>query len=429
MPTLRHYEAPDVETLLQRIHDELGPSATILELERVRRGGIGGFFAREHVEATVEVAVEVADAPTSVLDLAEAVNQEEEAQTTVSTESRMFSDVLADLVRHTGAAEAAGAQEGRSGGDDARRSAGRDATGPDAPIPAPRPGGRLLRSTPMGGRPGGEDLPAEQDAAKEEDPSGHGTPAAKEPARRVPAPPATKSAAQKRPRASRPRKDLARRGGEVTTAALGRLAALGLPGSLRPPQGATHLAAALRESLATVAPVIAPAPGPGDVVAAVGPLDAATALAREIAVTLAIPPNAVIFASPEPPANATPPWTCLSTPEMAERRRRNLRRKDVPAVVVVEFPVTARRSDWGRRMLAALDVESVWGCVSATVKPEDVAGWVVALGGLDGLALTDLDATETPAALLELAVAIHSLDGRPATPALWSEMLMERMRS
>ncbi len=130
-----------------------------------------------------------------------------------------------------------------------------------------------------------------------------------------------------------------------------------------------------------------------------------------------------------PPATATPPWTCLSTPERAERRRRNLRRKDVPAVVVVEFPVTARRSDWGRRMLAALDVESVWGCVSATVKPEDVAGWVVALGGLDGLALTDLDATETPAALLELAVAIHSLDGRPATPALWSEMLMERMRS
>ena len=48
---------------------------------------------------------------------------------------------------------------------------------------------------------------------------------------------------------------------------------------------------------------------------------------------------------------------------------------------------------------------------------------------MTGLALTDLEATETPAALLELAVAIHSLDGRPATPALWSEMLMERMRS
>ncbi len=38
-----------------RVREEMGPDATIVRAERVRTGGIAGFFAREHYELTVEV--------------------------------------------------------------------------------------------------------------------------------------------------------------------------------------------------------------------------------------------------------------------------------------------------------------------------------------------------------------------------------------
>lgn len=47
-------EADTIEDALARISAELGPDARILGAERVRRGGIGGFFARELVEVHVE---------------------------------------------------------------------------------------------------------------------------------------------------------------------------------------------------------------------------------------------------------------------------------------------------------------------------------------------------------------------------------------
>lgn len=43
-------EAPSAEEALTQLHDQLGASARIVEVRRIARGGIGGFFARELVE-------------------------------------------------------------------------------------------------------------------------------------------------------------------------------------------------------------------------------------------------------------------------------------------------------------------------------------------------------------------------------------------
>jgi len=87
----RCFEGPDTATVLARVNDELGPTARVVSAAKVRSGGIGGFFVREHVEVVVEVPDDLppdsSDADTaqgpllspaaSVLDLVEARNNAE----------------------------------------------------------------------------------------------------------------------------------------------------------------------------------------------------------------------------------------------------------------------------------------------------------------------------------------------------------------
>jgi hypothetical protein len=98
----QRFEGPDLESLLDRIRTDLGEQARIVAANRVRKGGVGGFFSREHYEVVVERdaeaeadadamaatavivdlderaddAVDLAARPSaaSVLELAEAVN-------------------------------------------------------------------------------------------------------------------------------------------------------------------------------------------------------------------------------------------------------------------------------------------------------------------------------------------------------------------
>ena len=65
--------------------------------------------------------------------------------------------------------------------------------------------------------------------------------------------------------------------------------------------------------------------------------------------------------------------------------------------------------------------------VDATRKTEDVAAWMHRLGGLDALAINDVDATVSPAAVLQLDVPVGRIDGRTASPALWAALLTERL--
>ncbi|HEY8721172.1 hypothetical protein, partial [Pengzhenrongella sp.] len=41
--------------LMLRVRTEMGPNAVVVKAERVRSGGVAGFFAKEHFELTVEV--------------------------------------------------------------------------------------------------------------------------------------------------------------------------------------------------------------------------------------------------------------------------------------------------------------------------------------------------------------------------------------
>ena len=61
MPKRLLLEGTDLDELMVRVRAEMGPNARIIQAERVRSGGVGGFFAREHYEVTVEVPDDAAD--------------------------------------------------------------------------------------------------------------------------------------------------------------------------------------------------------------------------------------------------------------------------------------------------------------------------------------------------------------------------------
>ncbi|HEX5534776.1 MAG TPA: hypothetical protein VFX33_13630 [Actinomycetales bacterium] len=104
-------EGPAIEPLLARVTAEHGPGARIVKAERIRTGGVAGFFAREHFEVTIEVDdrdVEVAAqaaahsaAPQGIDALVaaaeDAERQELPPHRLLSTESAAFAAVLTSL--------------------------------------------------------------------------------------------------------------------------------------------------------------------------------------------------------------------------------------------------------------------------------------------------------------------------------------------
>lgn len=64
MPSTRlQLEGPNLEDLLAQVRRQYGEGARILQAEKVRSGGLGGFFAREHFQIDVEIDDELTGAP------------------------------------------------------------------------------------------------------------------------------------------------------------------------------------------------------------------------------------------------------------------------------------------------------------------------------------------------------------------------------
>ena len=63
-------EGPDIRALLAQVREEHGPDARIVHAERVCSGGVGGFFAKQRFEVTVEIDGEGAGSGTTPEQLA-----------------------------------------------------------------------------------------------------------------------------------------------------------------------------------------------------------------------------------------------------------------------------------------------------------------------------------------------------------------------
>ena len=404
------YEGPDLEALLEQVRTELGTGTKIVSANKVRSGGIAGFFAKESFEVIVEhdgivlPAADLADDPTrsvrprdiapSLMDLVDQVSSEERAAAPrISTESEPFAAVMERVARDAGipappAADLAVDDEPDDISDAELVVPAPVAVAPPAPVPAPAP----VAVAPPAATAPAPPMPA------------------------APAPmPSSAPAVVPIPR--------------VTPAnQAGALVKMGLPAPLVPAIASAATAeAALRSSLSRLPAAPEMPKGIGSVVAVVGERQAALALARDLSAEAGLDPDAVTIATRKRLPARTPENLVINGSDDALEKRRSWRRRERPSVVVIDTDLCADKPAWAYHVLAALEPEATWGVVEATRKTEDVAAWVVGLGGVDALAVNDLDATTSPAAVLQLDVPVGRIDGRTATPSLWAALLTERL--
>lgn len=376
----RRFEGPSLEGLLEQVRSELGPGAAIVEANKLRAGGLAGFFAKERFEVVVEVDDHDAPAPAA----------------RVATVQQPAPIGILDLVDRVSDAEAAAASAPRPAPAPARRP------GP-APVPAaematiperpPSPFASVLRRV-------AADVAYELETPPEPAP--------------VPAhaPPPAPAAAPAPP--------------PVPVAALSKI---GLPPHLVPRAAAEpDVARTLLTTLERV-PLPEPLPDvPGAVLAVVGPRHEALGLARRFASDFGCDPSAVVLVSENHKGATTVPIEHrLTGADEAGEHRRSWRRRRQPTVVVVDATPGRESGCWARAVLDAMEPTAVWATVHACRKPEDVMAWADQLGGVDALAVTNLEDTTSPAAVLQAGIPVGRLDGRPASPALWAALLTERI--
>jgi hypothetical protein len=457
----RRFEGTVLEDVLDQVRRDVGSGARIVAANRVRRGGVAGFFAREHYEVIVEVPeVEHAHArvvtdpeerpsalgrvrvPSSILDLAEAVNDAERAAPDIdlvdesrpSTESAAFADVLERITE---------AADGGGGADDADRRPDvslhaetededeEPAAGTGRPTPALGDGhssraGRPLAPEPPEGRNGGARRPARSNARATR--RGATVTSVLE---RVSSDDRAADdhlgAAERETPAARRRG--ARRTEEVIERPENALVRLGVPARLVPRGVALReLQGALVETMSRL-PAPPPLPdAPGVVVAVVGAGAEPVLLARELAEELGIDPDCVVLAVPQPLTGGIPTWLQVCDAATAEERRRSWRRRAHPTIVACSLPPGRAGLGWAREILDHLEPTCTWAIVDACWKCEDVQHWSDALGGVDVMALTNLEETVSPASVLDLGIPVGRLDDRVATPVAWAEMLFARLK-
>ena len=373
MPTQRRFEGETLEAALEQVHTALGDDAVITGANKVRKGGLGGFFARETFEVVVDVdddrdddfeidlppaaAAPTAEpmSPLSLLELAESVS-DEEARTALDSNPLEFDAVLNQVIRSEMQAPAP-----------MPVAAPMPAAAPmsvAAPMPAPMPRSRPLQAERVTRLPESICNPVE-------------------------------------------------------------LVRLGVPDQLaqRASRGLdlTDAIAAALEHLPRPEPL--PTSG-GTVIAVVGDRTNAMNLASTIAKELHISRQSIVLAS-ESTRNARAVQLC--TPQEAYDIRRSWRRRKTPTIVAIECEVGRMGNDWAEHVLDALEPSMTWATVDASRKPEDVSDWSNRLGGIDALALLDLDDTTSPASVLRTGIPVGFLDGELATPDTWAEILTDRI--
>lgn len=415
-------DGPDLEELLVRARDEYGDDVRIVKADKVRSGGIGGFFTREHYELSIELddvdgpladvvnPVTRDERPTSLLDLADAISDREvQSRTTrdghaapeqqepvpftpgigpaISTEGASFASILAGL-SHTVADATTNAEPGY--GRSAQKSS--------------------VQTTSA--------QPASAEKAVEVRP-------AFAPARTA----QTTVRATEQPRQQARSVRRARSAGRAASSeiSLRDLRDLGLPRTMLPAREQGDLLSVLVSGLRSLPQAPRLPIGAGSIVAVVGEGESAWDAALQVARSMGLDEKSLAYLTAGSAPAKIAPARRITDLEQLQVRLDRWRKRATATIVVVDAPMSVKAAAWSRKAINALGASAVWLVVPATRKTEDVARWADRLGHVDGLVVTDVDASTDPASVLQLNIPVAWLDGRPATPGAWAGLLVDRL--
>lgn len=381
MPTRLLLEGKEIEVLLQQVRSDYGQYARIVHAERVRTGGLVGFFAKERYEVEVEiddayVAKNQTQAPVSSPGPSRSALSLPTAQVTRSDE-----EPLALLLA------------------EAMNQVTDDLVGQSAPGPKPSTSGAAFAQV-LGSVA-----------------NGLGVESALEPS----AQPIAQQNSNPNPK-PRGKKELELPEPGNNTQML--VSIYGNPqNSVVSPVTSSELAVV--ETLPTKA--VKPPRGPGQVLAVVGEAVEAFSAGIELAKRMRIQQSRVLLAAPEPVIPGLAANRRLGDALTARKRSLKFLSESMPSVVAIDLPISAiwneELAEWAEEMVTAVGAIEVWAVVDATRKPADLARWLAQLNRVDALIVHNARATDDLKSVLDLGYPVAVLDDLPATNMLWRSML------
>lgn len=466
MPTRVLLEGPAIEPLLAQVRQEYGTAARIISADKVRRGGLGGFFAKEHYELSVEIdddstATGMPGDDSPMTPAAALLDSE-------PTNSGRDMDSLMEMVEASQKKFREKAAEGMS------RRNGRNAIAdaPAEPVREPVTAGAPVRAGVVStANPGFAEVLAGLRGGLREDPAPVTMPTGFSPAAAVAEPTttgrpspyetmtrtatggnaATFDMATSAPGMPMPHAEAAPMSTPGSPAAPGSTAfpnsstaspsaetmagapcaadliKLGVPADLAWRSSAPEPYRAALQALATIPPAPPLPTEPGDILVIVGELTYAMEVAKDAATAMRLGPSRMYVVCDSLAGTGMHASRRIANATQAARKAAELRTADSPNIVVVDVPLTGRPAGWVDDMCEALEASDVWAVVDASRKLNDTANHLVTMGQIDAIALYGMSTTTDPASPLELELPIAMLDGRPATSHVWASMLAERL--
>jgi hypothetical protein len=487
VPTRVLLEGPAIEPLLAQVREEYGSGVRIISADKVRSGGFGGFFAKQHYELSVEVpdpsddrknmtqrktATTTAPPREAEPETLEQLLERAESRDRISPEDSSSSD--RPTARPAGAEHPPGAdrQAGREAGmGDTEAAARRDrsdtgaafaelmsgldaahhiATSSAANRPSPRPKSGSDGEQPAAVRPF-------RPAATTETPSNSGTgvkplppvpslaelmgglgvnPADVPPFEAArPAPPPSRSAAQaygltapspaaSAPAAEKPPATL--RPGHADPV-VRNLISVGMPESMAAQITGGDTYAGVLAALAARPAAPGVPDGPGEILVLAGDLTHAVPIGKQLLEQARIDQSHLLLAGPSASGTGLHSSRVIPTAAAAAERAEKLHCADSAWIVLLDAPVGDTDPIWVADICDAIGATALWAIVDATRKTADTARHLRQLGEVEALVVHSVDLTSDPASVLGLDLPIYSMDGKPATPHAWAAMLCARI--
>jgi hypothetical protein len=460
VPTRVLLEGPAIEPLLAQVREEYGSGVRIVSADKVRSGGFGGFFAKQHYELSVEVPDSTEDrtnmaqhkTPTiSPLPGEEPAHTLEQLLERAESHDRISSDEMSPYERPALERAPHAKQAAREAGIEdteptanaafAELMAGLDVadqiatSAPYRPSPRARaipvksddtPAVRPFRPATATGTPinSGGALPPVPSLA--ELMGGLGVSEADTPAFEAakPGPIPVRSAAEAYGLNSPAFPALPASHSEMV---IRNLVSVGMPEAMAKHVTGGDTYAGVLTALASrpAAPGIPDAGG--EILVLAGDVIQALSIGKALLVQAGIDQTRLLLGGPSAAGTGLHSSRVMHTPKEAAARAEKLQTSDSAWIVVLDAPVGGTDSVWVGEMCDAIGATAVWAVVDATRKTPDTARHLRTLGEVEALVVHGADLTADPATVLGLDLPIVSLDGRPATPHAWAAMLCARI--